>query len=320
MPTKSQEPQNRTAIDVRLLVIEDDIDDFYILQQSLLKHMGENFILRHVFSLKDSQKILIKDHFDLILLDLNLPETSGLDTLKLLIKICPYVPIVVLTGIDDEELGREAIKIGAADYVAKDHAYGALLSRSIHFSIERHKLLLEIKRQAELDGLTRLLNRTTLLSKIETVIEQCTRNRSPLALALFDIDNFKEINDTWGHQAGDQLLKSVADRMMQNLRRSDIAGRYGGDEFVLVMTNYNNLAELAEHKHEQLSKPHAIQIDGKQHMLNAGISMGVAEWNESLSISELVKCADEAMYQSKRNGKNAIFHADAHSFLEKRKR
>lgn len=310
MPTTLHDKKNVPAIDIRLLVVEDDIDSFYILQRSLLKYLGNNFTLHHALSIEECQKILPNTNFDLILLDLNQAESSWIDTLKLLLTICPYIPIVVLSGVDNQEMGREAIKIGAADYVVKTQPYGALLSRSITFSIERHKLLLEIKRQAELDGLTKLLNRSTLLSKIETVIEQCTRNGCPLAVALFDIDNFKEINDTYGHQAGDQLLKSIADRMMQNLRRSDIAGRYGGDEFVLVMTNYKNLAKLIEHKHQQLSRPHPILIEGKQHMLNAGISMGIAEWRPMLSISELIKCADEAMYQSKRNGKNAIFHSD----------
>lgn len=290
-----------------LLVVEDDPDDFYLVKEILGRDSHNAYTLRQANSLEQAREVIAEETFDLILLDLGLQDSEGLSTLKSLLETDTSIPVIVMTGIDDERLGEEAIKLGAEDYVPKNIVSTTLLGRSIAYSIERHHLLMEIQQKAELDPLTGLLNRSALYQKLNTLIEQSRREQLPLALLMLDLDKFKEINDCFGHIAGDQLLVQVAERLTGNLRRSDAAARYGGDEFVVLITNYHSFDDLKlvlERKREILIQPYSIQTDDYMHQLDVGVSIGVKEWQPSMSVDQLFHQADMAMYQSKQRGPN----------------
>lgn len=294
---------------INLLVVENDLEDYYIVKELLQRDEHKNYKMTQVGELSEAIEILSKDSFDVILLDLGLDDSSGLQTLKELAAVVDRTPIVVLTGVDDPAIGEQAIQIGAEDYVAKNGISSSLLNRVISYAIERHRLLVKIKRQAEEDALTKLPNRSYLCDTLETLISQSERNTAPLAVAMLDLDGFKSVNDNYGHHAGDELLIKVAERLRQRLRKSDVVGRWGGDEFVILITNYGDhesLLNLVENKKNVLIAPYFIDISGVETEVAIGVSIGLVEWRLGMSMEQLIDLADRHMYVSKSAGKSQV--------------
>jgi diguanylate cyclase (GGDEF)-like protein len=288
---------------IRLLVIEDDADDVYLIKEYLKEDMHRQYAVVHAANLASALDLLKHKPFDLILLDLGLPDAEGFESLNRLNQSDSSIPIVVLTGVNDHETGRSAIQHGAEDYLPKAIANSMLLSRSINYSIERHRLLLELKAKAELDPLTGLPNRIMIYDKLDFMIQQSERSGQTFSLVMLDFDKFKEINDTFGHRYGDRLLQAFAERLKLLMRKSDYVSRYGGDEFFMIVSNYQNeqdLADLLLRKHEALCKPYLLEHDGKEHKQHISISFGVMKWEAGKTANEMLEMADQAMYRSKR--------------------
>jgi len=167
------------------------------------------------------------------------------------------------------------------------------------------KLQEELKRHASLDALTGLLNRRTVLGKLETALESARRYHTPLSVSICDIDNFKAINDTFGHNAGDMVLAQYGDIVRRQLRRADFGGRFGGDEFVLVFphTKSAGASECMERIKNELEQM-KFTFDSKTHEVTC--SAGVAEFVDSPTADDLVHAADQALYEAKRQGRNRI--------------
>lgn len=304
------EPQRqvRTA-NVNVLMVEDDPDDFYLLSRLLQSDRKRHYVISHATNLVECLEAIRLKKFDILLLDLCLTDSQGMSTLETVIKSGISLPTIVLTGIDNQDLGEEAIKLGAEDYLPKSEVSPFMMSRAVNFAIERHRLLNELRRQATQDPLTNLYNRAALFEKLNFLIDHMERNNTHLAAAMVDLDGFKAINDTMGHRVGDDVIMQAANRLRQGLRRSDIAARYGGDEFVLLLTNYQSTTDVLEavtRKHQVLCQPMTVYHKGKYHRVKVGASVGVAEWHHGMTASELLSKADQAMYDTKHSGKNAI--------------
>lgn len=294
---------------IEVLVIEDDDDDFHLVENMLKKSNQKEYVLTHCGNLTEGIDCLRTHQPQIILLDLGLAETTGLETLDAVIKFDRSIPIIVLTGINDEELGEQSISKGAEDYLPKDLANKDLLTRMITYSIERHRLIGEIDRKAAEDSLTGLLCRSAFLERLDVLINNCSRNRMNLAVAIVDLDDFKIINDTYGHSAGDQVLSEIGGRLKINLRKSDLVARYGGDEFILALTNYkssNDLYSVIRNKHAKLIEPISIFNKTVEIDYSIGVSVGVSEYEEGMTVKELIDLADVAMYKGKNDGKNSI--------------
>ncbi|ARU55539.1 response regulator receiver-modulated signal transduction diguanylate cyclase [Oleiphilus messinensis] len=294
---------------INVLMVEDDYDDFYLIREILKQNSKRQYRLSRALTLEDCVSQVQSTPPDIILLDLGLQDSSGLATLEKLLKSGIQQPVIVLTGVNDEELGENAIKIGAEDYLPKEEVSKTLLSRSINYGIERHRLTAELQQKASEDALTGLPNRSALFERIEVLISNTDRAETKLAIALLDLDGFKEVNDTLGHQTGDDLLRQIAARLRKSLRRSDMAARYGGDEFVLVFTNYHSESELMEvvqRKLNILTQPIRLYVNGEVQEVTIGASVGLAEWRASMTAQQIVNNADDAMYASKKNGKNQV--------------
>ncbi len=295
--------------EIKLLIVENDLDDYYIVKELLNVDRHKKYDITHVTELAEAIALLDKKSFDVVLLDLGLNDSSGLQTLRTLREVIDRTPIVVLTGVDDYSIGEQAIAIGAEDYVAKNGLSSSLLRRVISYAIERHRLLVKVKRQAEEDQLTGLPNRNYLCETLQTLMDQSERNNARLAVAMLDLDGFKQVNDTYGHFAGDSLLIEIANRLRNKTRKSDVVGRWGGDEFVLIITNYTDkttLSELLQKKKAYLLKPYEIECSGKQVVANIGVSIGVVEWVGGMSLENMIDQADKLMYISKVGGDGAI--------------
>ena len=294
---------------IRILIVEDDPEDVYLIKEYLNADVYKKYAFKQTDSLELALKELESSTFELVLLDLGLPDANGLEALSVLINSNCTTPIVVLTGVDDEQLGEQAIHLGAEDYLPKKIANTLLLSRSINYSIERHRLLLELKRKAELDPLTELPNRTMIYDKLDFMIQQSERSGQDFSLVMLDFDKFKQINDTLGHRFGDRLLQAFARRLSSLMRKSDYVSRYGGDEFFMIVSNYQNNEELEElmlRKQEALCEPYKIEIDGKVVEQQISISFGIMKWIPGLTASHMLERVDQAMYCSKRNKASSL--------------
>lgn len=301
---------NRIHNPIKILVVEDDPDDVYLIKEYLNSVTHKQYLFKHSASVSAALKELDKSDVDVILLDLGLPDSNGLSTLEKFISLNSAIPIVVLTGVEDDELGEEAIHLGAEDYLPKKIANTLLLSRSINYSIERHRLLLELKRKAELDPLTDLPNRAMIYDKLDFMIQQSERSGQDFSLVMLDFDKFKQINDTLGHRFGDRLLQAFAKRLSGLMRKSDYVSRYGGDEFFMIVSNYSSneeLEDLMRRKQKALcEQPYEIELDGKVIEQQISISFGIMKWTSGLTASQMLERVDQAMYSAKRSDRSSM--------------
>jgi diguanylate cyclase (GGDEF)-like protein len=238
---------------------------------------------------------------------------DGLDTLRLLVRHPNHhAAIIILTGaMEDDELEQQCIEAGAQDVLFKSEISHKHLTRAIVHARTRHLLERELfeshqrlRTLAENDSLTGLANRYYFDESLRTAIPRANRLNDQLALLFLDLDNFKIINDSMGHDAGDQLLKEVARRLLHVVRNGDIVCRLGGDEFAILAHNFESqepIILLAERILEELRRP--IFIKNTEQLISA--SIGVATYPDAgNNASDMLKAADLAMYRAKRDGKN----------------
>ncbi len=423
--------------DLNILLIEDNQADAALIDMMLDeigRELFQNYSLKRAENLAMGLKALNRESFSVVLLDLGLPDSSGLETLRRIGENAAHIPVIALTGLADEEFAAKAISMGAQDYLVKGKITGDSLYRSVLYSIERKKseLLLkdseekfraffelsgmgalqadprtgrfttvnrrfceitgfsgeeilslgfrelthpddwtedseqyekmlrgelaqydsemryihkkghiiwvhvsrtllkkaggepvrilgivhditdkkkmerEIIDMAHHDALTGLPNRRLFIELAQFEMAQASRNKKKLAFLFLDLDRFKDVNDTLGHEAGDQLLKEVAVRIRRNLRRSDTVARIGGDEFNLIIadiTRAEGSAETARKIVESFRAPFLIA----GHELHVTSSIGISIFpDDDENMDTLFRYADIAMYHAKERGKNAF--------------
>ena len=291
-----------------ILLIEDDPGDALLIEEML----GQQECTAHLVTvarLSEGISYLQQNHCDVVLLDMNLPDSSGLITMTRLLNVAPNTPIIALTGLSDESFAVEALKSGAQDYLIKGDIDGRILKRSMHYAIERKKLLIALKqtrdlfeRQSRIDYLTGIYNRLMFTELLEAELQRARRYNSELSLIMFDLDHFKMVNDTHGHNMGDHVLKEAAKLVQNSIRGHDILARWGGEEFmILTPKSAQGQALILAEKLRGLFETHNFGGD-----LNVTASFGVTDfWAEDHADSFTAR-ADEAMYLAKRNGRNRV--------------
>ncbi len=282
-----------------LLLVEDD-DDHARLVEEILASADGAYHLRRARDLAGARTELDQRPTDCILLDLFLPDGHGLDSLAHMTALDSMVPIVILTSLADEQLGLEAVHQGAQDYLVKGSVDGHRLSRAVRHAIERKALEARFAEQALHDPLTGLANRTLLLDRIRLELARAGRTGAGVALLYLDVDDFKAINDRWGHDAGDEVLVRMARRLSRAVRPGDTVGRIGGDEFVVVcggLDSDDDLTQIRTRIEEAVARP--MLLGGGTELVTASVGLtigrGTAEEPEAI-----IRRADEAMYEAKR--------------------
>jgi diguanylate cyclase (GGDEF)-like protein len=297
----------------RLLLVEDMPGDSRLLRKMFNEEGSPSTEMTHVNCMSAAEAHLAAHAADIILLDLGLPDAQGLEAIRRAHAAAPGVPVVVLTGLDDESLAVQALQQGAQDYLIKGQIETRGLLRSLRYAIERKTMesaALAMARQmahsAEHDFLTGLPNRMLLNDRVGQAIALAARHVKKVAVLFLDLDGFKHINDSLGHQVGDKLLQSIAKRLVDCIRGSDSVSRQGGDEFVVLLLELEHAEDAAVTARRMLqavAQPHSIG----QHDLHVTASIGVSVYpDDGLDADTLIKNADTAMYQAKENGRRSF--------------
>ncbi len=297
---------------LRILLVDDDEDDYIITRDLLSEIKGMKFDLQWVATYQDALEVMGQNSHDVYFLDYRLGEQTGMELLRKAINSGCRAPIILLTGQGDHELDIRAIKTGASDYLVKSEINADLLERSIRYSIERKRTEDDIYRMAYYDSLTGLPNRLLFQDRLKQALKHAERNNSILAVMFLDVDNFKRINDTFGHCVGDKLLKEIASRMGSVVRKSDsvarqhknLFARLGGDEFTVLLSEIKDaeyVSKVAQRINDSMSQPFIL---GAQELF-VSVSTGIAIYPDDGKDSDsLLKNADSAMYYAKEHGKN----------------
>jgi two-component system cell cycle response regulator len=301
MSSESLQTESETAI--RMLLVEDSEHDAEFIAMMLKRAPEIEVCINHVSTLTEAVEACQRDQFDIVLLDLGLPDSTGTASVTRMRACAPSTPIVVLTGDDRSSTGMEAIDLGAQDYLTKQHMVAGVLTRMMKHSIQRHNRLIKAQSEALRDGLTGLSNRRAFDAELQRRLSDFQRHQHPFCLALLDIDHFKSVNDRWGHDVGDDVIRAVAGELSRNLRPTDHVARYGGEEFAIVLS----MTKLVDAKQLILQRCLSISeslMGGPQ--LRVTVSCGLAEILDREDAAAFVPRTDKALYAAKHAGRNRV--------------
>ncbi len=317
----------KNNVELKVMVVEDSKVTMKALC-NYLKRMGVDNPFKAVTG-QEAIDLFRKHRPDIVLLDAILPDIDGFDIARKfrgLEKGDEWAAIIFLTSMDKDEDVARGIEAGGDDYLLKpisEVVLGAKIN-AMRRLVEMQRALVEVKHELNLankelqrlsttDGLTGIANRRFFDQLSVREWRRCERMKKPMALVMVDVDYFKKFNDTYGHQAGDECLKSVAAQVARAApRASDLAARYGGEEFVLVLgeTTVDGAKWVANNIRQHvadLRMPHSASSIG-----HVSVSCGVASLLpvEGMSFDTLLKVADEALYKAKEQGRNTVVCAD----------
>jgi diguanylate cyclase (GGDEF)-like protein len=296
---------------LRVLVLDDNPDDRALIARSLRQGLGDVALIEAVDE-QSFRAVLDAGEHDITLTDYQLRWTDGLSVLRAIKQRDPNHPVIMFTGTGSEEVAVEGMHQGLDDYVLKRAHHYARLPAAVRgaLALARQRIVEEQARQAfaELaragmhDKLTGLPNRTLFDDRLELALARERRSENQVAVLFLDLDRFKVVNDSLGHPAGDELLKTLADRLCGVLRPGDTVARFGGDEFVMLcegLTELHEVLRLAERILAAVAAP--VSVYGRQLVLTGSIGIAVAQTGDEDPVS-LIRDADAAMYEAKRQG------------------
>jgi diguanylate cyclase (GGDEF)-like protein len=254
----------------------------------------------HVETLAAAKDHLATARVSCVLLDLTLPDADRLDGLTEIRNVAPEAPVVVVTADNDSGRGIKAVQSGAQDYLMKGQMDSAQLSRAIRFAIERARSEQQLAHRALHDALTGLPNRVLFLDRLTYALAQIDRQESAVGIFFLDLDGFKGVNDRLGHLAGDELLRSIAGRLLAWVRPGDTVSRFGGDEFTVLVREVGGTGQagpIAERLTEAVRTPTAVADEE----ISLTPSIGIALGRSGDRPTDLIDRADRAMYVAKRH-------------------
>ncbi|MCA1768327.1 MAG: diguanylate cyclase [Idiomarina sp.] len=287
----------------RVMLIDDDKELCSLLK---LKLESEGMLVNILNDVKNIIPELAEFRPELVLLDMEMPDYSGIDIALLIRQHVQFesLPIVYLSAEQDPDKQTEALLFDADDFLMKPIPYERLIS-SIRSRVQRGRVLEQLISK---DGLTGLLKHSAIKEQAEREIKRAQREKSPVSIVMLDIDHFKRVNDTYGHAIGDTVITSLSTLLRHRLRSTDIIGRYGGEEFMVILPNTSE-AE-AFHIIDTIRAAFSeMEFIADKNTFNCTISAGCAcseDFNIEASATELTEEADKALYASKNNGRNQV--------------
>jgi diguanylate cyclase (GGDEF)-like protein len=288
------------------VVLVDDNEEQALENASILRKAGmEVYIIDHptkVFTAINEYDP------DVVIVERETPDYTGMEVAGMLRQHPTYnwIPVIILADYVDAELRIDAIRHGSVDILPKP-ASPKLLTSAVRSEIERSKLM---KTMMLSDSLTGLLNHTTIKRLLESEVARSIRAAEKISFIMIDIDNFKRINDTYGHPTGDRVIKALATLLKQSMRKSDHIGRYGGEEFAIILPNTSAEGALVLLNRIRENFAKIVQQTIELHNYNATFSAVVCEHRDAISAAQMSNSADGAMYRAKRDGKNRAYVAE----------
>jgi len=313
---------------MKILLVEDNQGDARLIKEMLSETDFDDYNIDHSTTLSEALSFTKRNGYDIVLLDLGLPDSSGLESVSSFSQSADHIPIIVLTGLSDKNIGTEAIAKGAQDYLVKGEFSSDMLTRVISYAIKRDKAKKKIKKSRDKyeklskkfkkvsikDDLTNIANRRHFNSHLKREWKRSIRENETIGLILFDIDHFKVFNDNFGHPAGDKLLKKVAKTASKIFKRpADLIARFGGDEFAAILPNTKEegVLHLAEKCRKAIKN---IEIKFLSSNIKEPITITVGatciEPSRGLKSEILIKLADQALYKAKGDGRNNVEFMD----------
>jgi len=305
-----------------ILIVEDDEVDYLNVKRLLGKAFSSQKVettwVRDPLEVDMSAELAAHD---ICFIDQNIGQVLGIDVIRRANEYGSLTPMVLLTGVDDQKIDKQASEYGASDYLTKNELTPELLNRVVRFSIAQKEHAKKLTKLAYTDGLTGLANRLKFDLSLSQALAVANRTKTFLALVIIDLDGFKGINDNYGHGAGDTVLIEVSKRLTAAVRDSDVVARLGGDEFAVIFTcckQSSDFLELSNNLRQIFQQP----ISYEHQNLYCYASMGVSVYspNEEVpDISSVIREADDALYQIKKQGKNnyLVFNPLMRERLEK---
>lgn len=287
---------------MKILIAEDDTPSRLVFG-AILRKLG--YTVTAVGDGREAWRAWQQDHYPLLISDWMMPDIDGLELCKMIRAehSLQYTYIILLTSMDGKGSYLEGMKAGADDFITKpiDEEYLAARLHVAQRILALHKTL---HLQATHDFLTGLWNRGAIMDNLQKELARAERWRTPISVIMVDLDHFKQVNDTYGHSTGDVLLCEAASRICALLRPSDRAGRYGGEEFLIIIPNCarDNALNLAERIRRSISET-PVQIHSES--ISMTISLGVAT-HIGEDAASLIDGADKALYRAKKAGRNRI--------------
>jgi diguanylate cyclase (GGDEF)-like protein len=284
----------------RVLVVEDSLTASMSIQRTLKQNGMDSLAVTKPAEILDG---LRRFEPDLILMDMYMPDCTGVEATRVIRQHAEFLstPVIYLSGDGDMALQVDALRLGGEHFLTKPFN-PVFLNAVVKSKIERYRAL---RRSMHNDGLTGLLNHHTVKERLAAAVIAANSSSSPLAVAMIDIDYFKTVNDSYGHPMGDQVLQSLAWLLKRRVRKTDLVGRYGGEEFLVILpdSDTNQAFEVLDRIRRDFS---FIKYPFKDTWFETTFSAGVAQFPSTSDPEALIKQADEALYEAKQGGRNCI--------------
>jgi len=287
----------------RVLIV-DDVPDTIEIVKKLLEYEGYEVVAAQTG--EEGVKRALTEEIDVVVLDINLPGMDGNEALRQVHEAKADQPVIILTAYATVDNAIQALKDGAVDFIRKPfendhlvHVIRKCVERGRNIR-EKQRLEEEIRRLSVTDDLTGLYNHRHFFNTLQAELTRAKRMKHKLALLMFDLDNFKDYNDVYGHLEGDKVLKEVGEIVLGCIRNNvDTGYRYGGDEFAIILidVDLSQAQDIAERLRGMIEKAELGTIT---------VSIGLAEFRSSMDSETFVKAADDALYLAKSSGGNRV--------------
>jgi diguanylate cyclase (GGDEF)-like protein len=289
----------------KVLLVEDNSDDADFLRMSLRKYT-DSVDITHTSLIGDAVTVLEDERFDVVLLDLNLPDGRGAECVEKIHEADELVPIVVLSGHDDEDFAVDILNQGVQDYLVKWEGDGRIILRAIRYAVERKRAENKVNYLARLDWLTCIPNEQYLKDELHHATTRASRGRRTLALLLLDLDRFEAVHETLGRNAVDELLCAVVQRLTETVREGDLLARLRGERFAVLLEDVEGPLEIeviARNVGAAFQRP--FSIGGRQVSVTA--SVGIAIYPRECNDAEaMLANAESAVREAKEQGPNTF--------------
>ncbi len=297
---------------MKVLVCDDDPADCELIRTCLQKITDREIVLLEAGYTEEIRDAIRKRRIDLVLMDNQMPGKPGMQWLAEISRK-QLAPVVMLTGSRTEEIAAQASQEGVVGYLPKASLSLEKLSNIINVALDKWTRLQQAKadnekleRLATFDSLTGLYNRRAILDRLRELINLANRYKEDFSLIMLDIDHFRKVNDRYGHLTGDKALEKIAALIRRNIRDTDTVGRYGGEEFIIILPRTNLASSWAAAERLRTIIEKTEMKDSAGNVFAVTVSQGLVGWERNDDVGSLISRADEALRKAKEKGRNRV--------------